>query len=175
MKKVFILIVLALILGLLFTSCSDIAKITGPATVNTDGDLYKCYTCVQSDSATGWGDPIKTKGTWFMYNEYPAGGDWDEVYEVFNYDIHAGSTKRGLNKIGYFWVEGLVGGGNYRVRYSIDPTFEVVDEHLAIQNDWHDFTAAPGQDDNMDFDEEFYDANGVFYIFAHFAVECVEE
>ena len=174
MKKVFILIVSALILGLLFTGCSDIAKISSPATVNTDGDLYKCATCLQSDSATGWGGPIKLKGTWFMYNVYPAGGTWDPDFGVHNYDIHAGSTKRGLNKIGYFWVIDL-GNSYYRVRYDLDPTFVAVDEHLAIQNDWHDFTAAPGRDDNMDFDEAFYDADGVFYIFAHFAVECVEE
>ena len=173
MKKIFILIVSALLLGLLFIGCSDIANITSPATVNTDGELYKCATCLQSDSATGWGLQIKEKGKWFMYNEYP-GGTWDPNFGVYNYDIHAGSTKHGLNKIGYFWVMSL-GGHKYKVRYDLDPTFVAVDKHLAIQNDWPDFTAAPGRDDNMDFDEEFYDEDDVFYIFAHFAVECVGE
>ena len=174
MKKVFILIVSALIWGSLFTGCCYIANITGPDTFNTVGDLYICVICFKSDSATGWGDSIKPKGTWFMYNEYPAGGTWVPPFIVYRYDIHAGSTKRGLNKIGIFWVSYL-GSFKYSVSYELYPTFEAVEEHLAIQNDWQDFTAAPGQDDNMDFDEEFFDEDGVFYIFAHFAVECVEE
>ena len=169
MKKIFILIVSALILGLLFTGCSDIANITGPASVNTDGNLYKCQTCVQSDTATGMGERIKPKGTWFMYNLYP--GDYVGVGTV---DIQAGNPESGVNMIGYYWIEKNA-DDSYTAGYYIDPTFVVVDEHLAI-SDSPNFTAAPGRDDNADFYEPFDDPDenndGEFYVFAHFAVEC---
>jgi len=166
MKKVLFLIVSALILALLFTGCRDIAKITDPITVNdvygTDGNVYKCATCVHSDSATGKGLPIKPKGTWFMYNQYSDG-------YVGTYDIQAGNPKGGENIIGYYWIEDN-GDGSYTAKYYIDGTFVVVDEHLAI-SDSPNFTAAPGRDDNADFYVPF-EAETPFYIFAHFAVEC---
>jgi hypothetical protein len=46
----------------------------------------------------------------------------------------------------------------------------VVDEHLAISNSAN-FKAKPGRDDNADFGVPFFDADGEFYIFAHFEVE----
>ena len=168
MKKVFILIVSALILGLLFTGCSDIANITSPAAVNTDGVLYK--TKCSSDSATGVGDnKIKLKGTWFMYNVYSGSG----VHE--HYYIQAGNPKNGSNIIGEYEI--ISEGDNmYRAEYYINPAFVVVDEHLGIDNDitTMDFKAKPGQDDNQDFGVPFFDEDGKFYIFAHFAVECAE-
>ena len=176
MKKVFILIVSALILGLLFTGCSDIANITGPASVNTDGNLYKCDPCVQGDTATGWGEKINEKGKWFMYNVYPYSEDKYAFDNDNYYDIVAGNPKNDKTVIGGYWIENN-GGGFYTAYYDIDPinnTFVVVDEHLAIQDDYHDFTAAPGKDDNADFGVQFYDEDGNFYVFAHFAVECAE-
>ena len=163
MKKVFILIVSALILGLLFTGCSDIANITGPAAVNTDGGLYRCE-CFGGETATGMGDKIKPKGKWFMYNVYSG------VHE--HYDIQAGNPKNGPNIIGEYEIISL-GGNMYRAEHYINPVFVVVDEHLAI-SDSPNFTAAPGRDDNQDFGIPFYDADGEFFIFAHFAVECAE-
>lgn len=173
MKKVFVLIVSALILGLLFTGCSDIANITGPATVNTDGDLYKCNTCLQSDTATGLGTKINEKGKWFMYNLYPDDFDAPPVRTV---DIQAGNPKNGkLNMIGYYWIDKNTTDGSYTAYYYIDDTFVVVDEHLAI-SDSPNFTAAPGKDDNANFYEPFDDPDenqdGEFFVFAHFAVEC---
>ena len=177
MKKVFILIVSALILGLLFTGC--VAKISSPATVNTDGDLYKCE-CFGGETATGLGDKIKPKGTWFMYNEYPAGpyGYWywdeDEGIDIYVYQIQAGNPKNGPNIIGQYWIW-YMGDGWYWAKYWINPVFVVVDEHLAISDsDTMNFTAAPGRDDNQDFKVPFYDEDGKFYIFAHFAVECAK-
>ena len=32
------------------------------------------------------------------------------------------------------------------------------------------FTAVPGQDDNQDFGVPFSDADGNFYVFAHFSI-----
>ena len=178
-----------LILGLVFTGCSEIAQFSSPATVNTDGDLYKCE-CFGPETATGYGTNILPKGTWFMYNEYPAGGDIEGFFDgsVWNYDINAGNPKHGLNRIGAFWVMDL-GDHWYSVRYGIDSAFVVLEEHLAIDNDdaddgMDDFTAKPGRDDNQDFvdgslfnDEEvkFFDSDGHFYIFAHFAVDCAPE
>ena len=166
MKNIFLLIVSALILGLLFTGCSGIANISSPVTVNTDGDLSRCV-CVQSDTATGLGSTIKPKGTWFMYNTY---GE-DDAYWWF---IQAGNPKNGLNIMGEYWIE-INPDGSYTARYWIAPTFEVVDEHLGI-SDNPDFTAKPGRDDNANFYEPFddpdVDGDGIFYVFAHFAVEC---
>ena len=170
MKKVFFLIVSALIFGLVFTGCSDIANITGPATVNTDGNLYKCEPCVQGDTATGMGEKIKEKGKWFMFNVYPYSED--KYAFVDYYDIVAGNPKNGKTVIGGYWIE--KNGDYYTAYYDIDPinhTFVVVDEHLAI-SDSQNFTAAPGKDDNADFGVPFYDEDGEFFIFAHFAVEC---
>ena len=172
MKKVFVLIVSALILGLLFIGCSDIANITGPATVNTDGDLYKCPVCVHGDSATGMGEKIKEKGKWFMYNVYPYSEDNFALGD--NYEIVAGNPKNGKTVIGWYWIVDR-GDGTYVACYYIDPTYVVVDKHLAISYTM-DFTAAPGKDDNADFYEPFDDPDenndGEFYVFAHFAVEC---
>lgn len=171
MKKVFILIVSALILGLLFTSCIGIANITVPATVNTDGDLYKCEECFGPDTATGWGIPILPKGNWFMYNYYC---EVDEEFVFYN--IQAGNPKNGKNIIGYFSIQDN-GDGTFTAEYYIDPTFVVVEEHLGIDIyiSTMDFKAKPGQDDNQDFGVPFSDEDGCFLIFAHFAVECVEE
>ncbi|MBN2395288.1 MAG: hypothetical protein JXC36_02365 [Candidatus Atribacteria bacterium] len=175
MKKIFILIVSALILGLLFTGCGDIVKISSPATVNTDGDLYKCD-CVQSDTATGLGTPIKPKGTWFMYNSYGYSDDvntypgYPEYPEDGGYWIVAGNPKNGPTVMGEYYINNNL-DGSYTATYWIDDTFEVVDEHLGISNN-PDFTAKPGKDDNQDFGVPFYDDDGKFYIFAHFAVEC---
>jgi hypothetical protein len=177
MKKVLFLMVSGLILVLVLTGCIEIAKFSSPATVNTDGDLYKCIDCEGPESATGWGSPIKTQGNWFMYNKYPDGVYGYSEGGMIHYRIHVGSTKHGLKDVGVYWVESL-GDGWYRVRYGIDSAFTVVEEHLAIQDDWKDFTGHPGTDDNQDFDhpgfevEKFYDADGKFFIFAHFALEC---
>ncbi len=109
MKKVLFLMISVLILGLVFTGCGDIAKISSPVTVNTDGDLYKCE-CFGGETATGLGDKIKSKGTWFMYNEYPGKCDWTSHSEWDSnntpspdrcyFDIQAGNPKNGLNLIG---------------------------------------------------------------------------
>ncbi|OHB68384.1 MAG: hypothetical protein A2Y77_09110 [Planctomycetes bacterium RBG_13_62_9] len=123
---------------------------------------------VGCDSATGAGPRILSKGTWFMYNAYPGGP----------YDIQAGNPKDGLNIIGEYWIEDN-GDDTYTAYYDIDDNIEidgiiyeieVTGEHLGISNS-PNFTAKPGQDDNQDFGVEFYDADGVFYIFAHFEVE----
>ena len=165
MKKVLFLMLSVLILSLIFaTGCTDIAKISNQATVNTNGDLYKCE-CFGDDTATGLGTRIKPKGTWFMYNQYGYGN-------VGPYDIQAGNPKNDLNIIGQYSILSL-GSGWYRAEYWISPVFVVVDEHLAI-SDSPNFTAAPGKDDNQDFGVSFYDVDGEFYIFAHFAVECAE-
>ena len=166
MKKIFILIVSALILGLLFTGCTNIANITGPATVNTDGDLYKSD-CFGPETATGMGEKIKPKGTWFMYNVYNDSGG-----ENFYYDIQVGNPKNGHEHfIGRYWIIPL-GGNWYVAEYYIDLDFDVVDEHLAISKDMN-FTAAPGRDDNADFGVPF-EAVAPFHIFAHFALECAK-
>ena len=168
MKKVFILIVSALILGSLFTGCCDIANITGPATVNTDGDLYKCVTCVKSDSATGWGDSIKPKGTWFMYNEYPGGYFCGPNH--CQYYIQAGNPKNGTTFIGSYWIEDNL-DGTFTAYYDIDDRWVVIDKHLAISDDTMNFTAKPGQDDNANWGEPF-EAEDPFFVFAHFAMDC---
>jgi len=180
MKKVYFLIVLALLLGLVITGC-DIAKIT----VNTDEELYKSP-CYGPESATGLGVPIKSKGTWFMYNVYP-GGDFPGggyLWEPPNhckYYIQAGNPKNDITLIGSYWVE-PIGDDLYVAKYdldgvepSIDPRWVIVEEHLAIDNevaDGMDFKAKPGQDDNQNFFEPFYDEDGKFFIFAHFAMDC---
>ena len=193
MKKVLFLMVSVLILGLVFAGCSDIAKISSPATGNTDDVIYKCE-CFGPETATGMGSRIIEKknggGTWFMYNKFVLGADGDGDYgywndDIYVYKIQAGNPKNGLTTIGAYWIyplpleEGL-GPDWYRMKYDINtdsngnPVFDVIEEHLAIQNDWHDFTAKPGKDDNQDFGVPFYDDDGEFYIFAHFAVDCAD-
>ena len=181
MKKVLFFMVSVLILGLVFAGCSDIAKISSPDTVNTNGGLYKCE-CFGDDSATGLGTRIKPKGTWFMYNEYPGECDWTSHSEWDSndtpfpdrcyFEIQAGNPKKGFNIIGLYWIKDN-GDGTFTAEYWINPAFEVVDEHLAI-SDTMNFTAAPGKDDNADFYVPFSDADGEFLVFAHFAVECAE-
>ena len=180
MKKVLFLMVSVLVLGLVFAGCGDIAKISNPATVNTGGNLYKCE-CFGNDSATGLGTRIKTQGKWFMYNEYPgecdwtSHSDWDSNNTPFPdtcyFNIQAGNPKKRLNLIGKYWILDN-GNDTFTAEYWIDPAFVVVDKHLAI-SDSPNFTAAPGQDDNADFFVPF-EADGEFFVFAHFAVECAE-
>ena len=149
---------------------------------NTDGydlDAIRVYKKDEKppggdDTATGYGTPILEKGTWFMYNYYD-GGD-----NTGPYDIQAGNPKGGLNFIGEITVTDE-GDGYYTVEYDMDDTitiddweYDIVveDEHLGIDVDTSsmDFKAVPGQDDNADFGTSFYDSNGEFYFFAHFAV-----
>lgn len=155
---------------------NDDVEVVWGHTGNTDGydlDAIRVYRCpyIGGDTATGMGGKILPKGTWFMYNRYTGG---DKVY----YDIQAGNPKNGTNFIGTYWIEDL-GDGNFVANYDIDETIEmngyiydivVVDEHLGISNSMS-FQAKPGQDDNADFGVPFYDEDGEFYIFAHFAVE----
>jgi len=162
MKKVYFLIVLALILGLLFTGCADIAKIT----VNTDEDLYRSP-CFGPETATGWGTRIKPKGTWFMYNEYPDDGE-----SYYAYYIQAGNPKNGTTFIGSYWIEDN-GDGTFTAKYDIDSRWVVIDEHLAI-SDTMNFTAAPGKDDNADFYVPF-EVIAPFFVFAHFAMDCTSQ
>ncbi|MHB1457025.1 MAG: hypothetical protein ACYC0V_08940 [Armatimonadota bacterium] len=143
---------------------------------NTDGydlDAIRVYKYIPwrfDDTATGICHPISAKGNWFGYSIYPGGED--------PYPIQAGNPKNGMNKIGDYSIESL-GNGWYVARYSITPTIwmngytydiVVAEEHLAI-SDSMSFTGKPGKDDNWDFGDSFDDADGHFYIFAHFAVE----
>ncbi len=159
MKKVYFLIVLALILGLLFTGCAEISKIT----VNTDEDLYRSA-CYGPETATGMGTRIKPKGTWFMYNVYP-----DDGASFHAYYIQAGNPKNGQTLIGSYWIEDT-GNGTFTAYHDIDTSWVVVDEHLAI-SDTMNFTASPGTDDNADWGEPF-EAVPPFFVFAHFAMDC---
>ena len=163
MKKVYFLIVFALILGLLFTGCEDIAKIT----VNTDEELYKSP-CYGPETATGMGTPILSKGTWFMYNEYPGGYFCGPNH--CQYYIQAGNPKNGTTFIGSYWIEDNL-DGTFTAYYDIDDRWVVIDKHLAISDDTMNFTAKPGQDDNANWGEPF-EAEDPFFVFAHFAVEC---
>jgi hypothetical protein len=131
--------------------------------------VYK-YTPGGSDSATGFGDAILTKGTWFMYNTFT--GDKQ------TYEIQAGNPKDGVNTIGTYSVEKNT-DGSYTVTYDVDDTIimngyeydiVVTEGHLVISDDV--FTSAnPGKMDNQDFGVPFADADGTFNIFAHFTVE----
>ena len=123
--------------------------------------MVGAYSSGGEDSATGLGTPIQSDGSpWFMYNEYSGGSS--------SYDIQAGNPKNGENIIGSYQVTHNA-DGTYTVTYNFDGGFGVVDEHLAI-SDSINFTAKPGQDDNQDFGVPFVDADGQFYIFAHFSV-----
>ena len=114
------------------------------------------------DSATGLGDPILSKGTWFMYNEYTG--------DSSSYDIQAGNPNNGknINIIGSYQVANN-GDGTYTVTYDINEGITVVDQHLAI-NDSMNFTAIPGQDVIQENFGVPFVADGQFYIFAHFSV-----
>ena len=142
---------------------------------NTDGyDLdairvYKYIPWRTSDTATGYGNRILSKGTWFMYNYYDG--------SVGTFDLQAGNPKDGENIIGTYTVTNN-GDGTFTVGYDIDETItkngyvydiEVMNEHLGI-SDSMSFKANPGTDDNQDFGTAFADADGIFYIFAHFSV-----
>ncbi len=142
---------------------------------NTDGfDLdairvWRGPAEIDGDTATGMGEKIKTRGTWFMYNMYP--GDTQGVY-----DLQAGNPKDGINKIGTYTITDNL-DGTFTATYDIDKTIVidgwiydivVVDEHLAISQTMN-FTAAPGRDDNADWGVPF-EADSPFYVFAHFAV-----
>jgi hypothetical protein len=174
MKKVLFLMISVLILGLIFTGCSEIAKFSSPATVNTDGVIYKCE-CFGPESATGMGLRIVEKenggGTWFMYNYYPTDGT--VVGNLHCIPIQAGNPKNGDNIIGTLQIKDL-GSHYYRVQRWIDPVYTIMDEHLAISNTMN-FTGKPGKDDNQDFYHTFYDADGLFYVFAHFSLDCASE
>ena len=168
MKKVYFLIVLALILGLLFTGCAEISKIT----VNTYEELYKSP-CYGPETATGVGYRIKPKGTWFEYNVYPGGascGTNSGGVDYCAYYIQAGNPKNGQTLIGSYWIEDN-GNGTFTAYHDIDTSWVVVDEHLAISDTIMNFTAAPGKDDNANWGEPF-EAVPPFFVFAHFAMDC---
>jgi hypothetical protein len=144
---------------------------------NTDGyDLdairvFRYFPWRFDDTATGMGDRIKHRGSWFMYNVYPS-GDTDGFYY-----IQAGNPADGNNIIGKFRVVDNE-NGTYAVEYEMDEyvevggyRFEIVvaEEHLGISDNM-DFKGIPGIDDNEDFGEPFEDDDGRFYIFAHFSV-----
>lgn len=159
---------------------SDIRQLTGGFAPQGMGFSSPC-----DDSATGMGDRIRPKGTWFMYNMYPEiGGDGC-------YDIHAGNPvdydPYGSNIIGTYCIASSpvddqgdpVSSGWYVATYDIDETIDingvtynivVVEEHLAI-SDIANFKAKPGRDDNVDFEVPFYDEDGEFFVFSHFEVE----
>ncbi len=156
-------------------TAADVIAVPG-TNGNTDGyDLdairvYRYMPWSSDDSATGYGSPILSKGTWFMYNYY----DGSEG----TFDLQAGNPKGGINIIGSYTVTNN-GDGTFTVDYDIDDTIEangyvydivVKDEHLGISNTMS-FKAKPGKDDNQDYGVPFADADGSFYIFAHFSVE----
>jgi hypothetical protein len=123
--------------------------------------MVGAYSTGGEDSATGLGTPIQSDGSpWFMYNEYSGGSS--------TYDIQAGNPKNGENIIGSYQVTHNA-DGTYTVTYNFDGGVAVVDQQLAI-SDSMNFTAKPGKDDNQDFGVPFVDADGQFYIFAHFSV-----
>ena len=116
-----------------------------------------------SDSATGLGTPLLSKGTWFMYNEYTGGS--------VSYDIQAGNPKNGENIIGSYQVTNN-GDGTYTATYNVNQGVQVDSGHLAVSSS-PNFTAKPGQDANQSFGVPFSDPSGTgtFYVFAHFSVE----
>ena len=126
---------------------------------------------VPGATATGVGATILPKGNWFMSNHYttPPGGE-----QCF--DLQAGNPKNGPNIVGEYCIVAN-GDGTYTANYHFDPVtiggfqYEVVvlNEHLAISNTMN-FTGVPGADDNQDFGVPFTDANGDFYVFAHFSI-----
>jgi hypothetical protein len=158
---------------------------------NTDGyDLdairvYKAAPEEASDSATGaqdsqtgFGERIKPKGTWFMYQTY-TDPDPTTMQPDVCYPVQAGNPADGVRIIGEYCITDL-GGGQYVVNYDLDATIHlgawtydilVPVEHLGIDNQAPmSFTANPGTDDNADFGVPFSDSDGMFYVFAHFEV-----
>jgi hypothetical protein len=132
-----------------------------PISTVINPSMVGAYSTGGEDSATGLGTPIQSDGSpWFMYNEYSG--------DSSSYDIQAGNPKNGENIIGSYQVTHNA-DGTYTVTYNFDGGFAVVDQHLAI-SDSMNFTAKPGKDDNQDFGVPFVDADGQFYIFAHFSV-----
>ncbi|SHJ14200.1 hypothetical protein SAMN02745691_01410 [Parasporobacterium paucivorans DSM 15970] len=135
---------------------------------------YCC--CITNETATGansWidgtGTRILPKGNWFMYNYYNGSRS--------TYPLQAGNPVGGQCLVGIFTVVSL-GGNMYRIDYNMAQGIEmngevynvsIIDEHLGISNTMN-FTGAPGIDDNKDFGVPFYDADGAFYIFAHFGL-----
>ena len=125
---------------------------------------------VPDATATGNGTKIlpTSKSNWFMWNQYTGG------YQCFA--LQAGNPKTGVNIVGQYCID-QVGVNQYEATYHFDPVtiggfqYEVVvlNEHLAI-SDTLNFTAVPGQDDNHDFNVPFSDADGNFYVFAHFSI-----
>jgi len=133
---------------------------------------------IGSDSATGMGTRILSKGTWFMYNYVSEAAMPDSIGSNVQFQIQAGNPVDGVKNIGFYVIWNR-GGGNYEAEYVIDDTIEIggVDydivvtaEHLGVSNTMS-FTGKPGQDDNQDFEVQFSDADGNFYVFAHFEVE----
>jgi hypothetical protein len=128
------------------------------------------------DTATGSGTRISSKGgNWFMYNSYPEANGGDNCF-----DLQAGNPKAGINTVGEYCIVNN-GAGTYTATYDIDDTitvggFEydivVLNEHLAISNT-NTFTGSPGTDDNQDFGVAFSDADGIFKVFAHVAIDYV--
>lgn len=176
--------------GALFTVAGDPAvqtdiTVTSGTNGNTDGyDLdairvYKCAPELGTKTATGMGERILKKGTWFMYNTYTdsnlstPGNDLTFDIQLNNPAVYPNNT------IGTYTVEDM-GGGMYNVTYALDPDYtttiggwvyevEVVATHLGISNSMT-FTANPAIDDNQDFGEPFSDSDGTFNVFAHFVV-----
>ena len=130
------------------------------------------------DSATGSGTLIKTKGTWFMYNNYPADFAGDGCVE-----IQAGNPKDGVRTVGEYCIAPTGVPNQYVAEYLIEPTttfgdfaydIVVLKEHLAISyTNTNSFTGSPGTDDNADWGVPFTDADGLFKVFAHFSLDYI--
>ncbi len=114
------------------------------------------------------GSRIKSKGTRFVYNQYPQDP----------YEIQAGNPDDELRIIGSYDVTDN-SDNTYTVTCDIDGTIlmngvehdiVVTEEHPAVSDNMN-FTGKPGQDDNQDFGVPFSDGDGEFYIFTHFEVE----
>jgi hypothetical protein len=141
---------------------------------NTDGydldgiSVYR-YIPLKSESATGLGERITPKGTWFMYNEFTLG-------QQNEFDIQAGNPKEGSNIIGFYEV--IKEDDMYKVVYTMNKVIKngyeydvyVKDEHLAISNTLFKSTA-PGKLANQKFNTLFNGYGDNFYVFTHFEVE----
>jgi hypothetical protein len=116
-----------------------------------------------SDSATGFGTPINSKGNWFMYNTYSGGSA--------TYNIQAGNPKNGTNTVGTYTVTAN-SNGTYTVSYNLNPGVNVVNAQLSVSSS-PNFTGKPGQDANQNFNQSFTAPNnsGSFNVFAHFDVQ----
>ena len=141
---------------------------------NTDGydldgiSVYR-YIPLKNESATGLGERITPKGTWFMYNEFTFGQN-----NVFQ--IQAGNPKDSSNIIGSYEV--IKEGDMYKVVYTMNKIVRngyeyevhVNDSHLAVSNFLFKSTA-PGKLENQEFGVPFNGYGNHFYVFAHFDVE----